>query len=103
VARSISEEDILQAIKEVMHPEIDRTLVELGMVKGLTLKNNEVTLTLALPFLGIPVPVKDYLTNSLRQAVMKLGVKVQIRVTEMSQDERLAFFAMRQERWKWIE
>lgn len=83
-----------------MHPEINRTLVELGMVKDITLKNNEVTLTLVLPFLGIPVSVKDYLMNSLRQAVMKLGAKIEVRVAEMNQEERLAFLAMEQESWK---
>jgi len=72
MTRNISEEDVHQAIGQVMHPEINRTLVELGMVKDIVLKDGEVTLTLALPFLGIPVSVKDYLTNSLRQAVMKL-------------------------------
>jgi len=38
--------------------------------------------------------------NSLRQAVMKLGAKVEIRVAELNQEERLAFLAMEQERWK---
>lgn len=97
---SISEEDVHQAIGQVMHPEINRTLVELGMVKDIVWKDDEVTLTLALPFLAIPVSIKDYLVNSLRQAVMKLGAKIQIRVAEMNQEERLAFLAMEQESWK---
>jgi len=100
MARNISEEDVHQAIGQVMHLEISRTLVELGMVKDITLEDNEVTLALVLPFLGIPVSVKDYLINSLRQAVMKLGAKVEIRVAEMNQEERLAFLAMEQESWK---
>jgi len=100
MARNISEEDVHQAIGQVLHPEINRTLVELGMVKDIVLKDDEVTLTLALPFLAIPVSIKDYLVNSLRQAVMKLGAKVQIRVAEMNQEERLAFLAMEQENWK---
>jgi len=100
MTKSISEEDVHQTIKQVMHPEINRTLVELGMVKDITLEDNEVTLALVLPFLGIPVSVKDYLINSLRQAVMKLGAKVEIRVAEMNQEERLAFLAMEQESWK---
>jgi metal-sulfur cluster biosynthetic enzyme len=100
MARNISEGDIYQAIGQVMHPEINRTLVELGMVKDIVLKDDEVTLTLVLPFLAIPVSIKNYLMNSLRQAVMKLGAKVEIRVAEMSQGERLAFLAMEQESWK---
>ena len=83
-----------------MHPEISRTLVELGMVKDIVLDNGGVTLTLMLPILGIPVTVKDYLVNSLRQAVTKLGAKVEVRIAEMNQEERLAFFTMEQESWK---
>ena len=100
MARNISEEDIHQAIRHVMHPEINRSLVELGMVKDIALKDDKVTLTLVLPFLAIPVSIKDYLVNSLRQAVMKLGAKIEVRVAEMNQEERLAFLAMEQENWK---
>jgi metal-sulfur cluster biosynthetic enzyme len=100
MTRNISEEDVHQAIGQVMHPEINRTLVELGMVKDIVLKDDEVTLTLVLPFLAIPVSIKNYLMNSLRQAVMKLGARVEIRVAEMNQEERLAFLAMEQESWK---
>jgi len=103
MTRNISEEDVHQAIGQVMHPEINRTLVELGMVKDIVWNDDEVTLTLTLPFLAIPVSIKDYLVNSLHQAATKLGAKVQIRVTEMNQDERLAFLAMEQEGWKGLE
>ena len=100
MSNNVSEEDVRQAIKQVMHPEIDRTLVELGMVKDITLKDNEVTLTLMLPLLSIPVSIKDHLTNSLRQAVMKLGAEVEVSVAEMNHEDQLAFLAMEQENWK---
>ena len=100
MARNISEADVRRAVGQVMHPQIDRSLVELGMVKDIVLDNGGVTLTLMLPILGIPVTVKDYLVNSLRQAVTKLGAKVEVRIAEMNQEERLAFFTMEQESWK---
>ena len=100
MAKNISEEDVHQAIGQVMHPEISRTLVELGMVKDIALKGDEVSLTLVLPFLGIPASIKDYLVNSLRQAVMKLGAKAEIKIAEMNQEERLAFLSMEQEGWR---
>lgn len=99
MTESISEEALHQAIGQLMHPAINHTLVELGMVKDMALKDNEATLTLALPFLTIPASIKDYLVNSLRQAVMKLGAEVDITVAEMSQEERRAFLAMEQESW----
>jgi len=100
MAKNISEEDVHQAIGRVMHPEISRTLVELCMVKDIVLRDDEVSLSLVLPFLGIPTSIKDYLVNSLRQAVMKLGAKAEIKIAEMNQEERLAFLAMEQEGWR---
>jgi hypothetical protein len=70
------------------------------MVKDIALKGDEVSLTLVLPLLGIPASIKDYLMNSLRQAVMKLGVRAEIKIAEMNQEERLAFLAMEQEGWR---
>jgi hypothetical protein len=58
------------------------------------------TLTLVLPFLGIPASIRDHLKNSLRQAVTKLGTKAEIRIAEMNQEERLTFLTMEQEGWK---
>jgi hypothetical protein len=36
------------------------------MVKDIALRDDEVTLTLVLPFIAIPASIKDYLVNSLR-------------------------------------
>ena len=100
MAKNISEGNTHHTIGPVMHPEINHTLVELGMVKDTALRNGEVALTLVLPFLGIPTSIKDYLVNSLRQGVMKLGANVEVRIAEMNEEERLAFLAMEQEGWK---
>jgi len=100
VAKNISEADVRRAVGQVMHPQIDRSLVELGMLNDIALKGNEIALTLVLPFLGIPIAVRDYLKNGLRQAVTKLGAKVEIRIAEMNQEQRSAFLAMEQESWK---
>jgi len=100
MAKNISEQDVHQAIGQVMHPEINRSLVELGMVKDVTLRDDKVSLSLVLPFLGIPASIKDYLVNSLRQALMKLGAKAEIKIAEMNREERLVFLAMEQEGWR---
>jgi len=100
MSKSISEEDVRQAIKQVMHPAINRSLTELGMVKDITLKDNKVSLTLALPLLAIPASIKDHLMNSLRRVVTELGAKIEISVAEMNQEERMAFLTMEQEGWK---
>jgi len=100
MAKNISSQDVQEAIGTVMHPAISRTLVELGMIKDIGLSGDEVRLTLALPILNIPAPVKDYLVNSLREAVAALGAQVKIEIAEMNEKERQAFLAMEQESWK---
>jgi metal-sulfur cluster biosynthetic enzyme len=100
VTRNISQEDVQRAVGQVMHPAISRSLVDLGMAKDITTEHGKVTLTLALPFLDIPVSIKDYLVNSLRKIVTDLGAEIEIRITGMNQEEREAFLAKEQESWK---
>jgi ATP-binding protein involved in chromosome partitioning len=97
---NISLEDVQEAIGKVTHPAISRTLVELGMIKDVRLHGTEAGLTLFLPILSIPAPVKDYLTNSLREAVAALGLQLEVEIAQMNDDERQAFLAMEQESWK---
>jgi len=97
VASNISKQEIHQAVAKVRHPEIDHTLVELGMIKDIAMEADRVILTMAVPFLGIPI--KDYLVHSLQEAVTKLGVEIEVKVTEMNQEERDAFMAMAREAW----
>ncbi|RLC62503.1 MAG: hypothetical protein DRI01_06765, partial [Chloroflexi bacterium] len=100
VASNISLGDVQQEVARVMHPAINRSLVDLGMVKDVALKDDVVTLTLVLPDLSIPASVKDHLVNSLRAAVAKLGPEVEVEITKMNEEERYNFLAMEQENWK---
>lgn len=100
MAKDISEEDVYRAVGQVVHPAISRSLVELGMVKDVTLGHGKVTLTLALPILGIPSSIKDYLVNGLRKAVVGLGAEVEVSIMQMNEEEIQAFLAMEQESWK---
>ena len=98
MAKNISGEEVRQALAEVIHPAIDRTLVELGIIKNITIRNNNVALTLLLPFPNIPI--KNYLVNSVHEAVVKLGVEVKIKIGQMNQKELQSFLAMEQKSWK---
>jgi len=96
----LSQPQIDQALSEVMHPEIDYSLVDLGMIENVSCKEDEVSLTLKLPFLG--VPVKDLLIESVREKLSDLNnsVTVQVHIERMSQEERGRFTKMARERWK---
>ena len=100
MAKEKSEEDIRQVVAEIKHPAIDRTLVDLGVVKEITVKGNKVLVTMALPFPGIPTQVRDYLVNSVVEQIKKLDVEVEVDVTIMNQEELQAFLDMEQESWK---
>jgi metal-sulfur cluster biosynthetic enzyme len=100
MVKNISLQDVQEAIGKVTHPAISRTLVDLGMIKDVGLHGSEARLTLVLPILSIPEPVKDYLVNSLREEVAALGVQLEVEITQMNEEERQAFLAMEQESWK---
>jgi len=96
----LSQPQIDQALSEVMHPEIDYSLVDLGMIANASCKDDEVSLTLKLPFLG--VPVKDLLIENVRKKLSDLdnSVAVRVNIEQMSQEERDRFAKMAREGWK---
>jgi ATP-binding protein involved in chromosome partitioning len=101
MTKSASEPEIRQALAEVRHPEIASTLVDLGMLKDIIVENKKVTLTLALPLMGIPTEVKDYLINSIHQALANLDASLEgdVKLAEMNPEERTKFLAMAKEGW----
>jgi len=98
MAKEISEKDVQGAIAQVKHPAIDRTLLELRIVKKIFVKDNKVTIIMAFPFPNIPIG--DYLVNSVREPIEKLGVEVEVEITAMDKEELERFLAMEQEGWK---
>lgn len=97
MANDISEEEVRQALAEVKYPEIDRTLVELGMIRDVAVEGNRVMLTMAMPFPGISI--KGLLVQSVREAVAKLGVEVEVKLTDVTQKERDTLLVMARQGW----
>ena len=95
MANHVSEEKVCRAVEQVKHPAIDRTLVDLGILKDITVNGRNVTITMVFPFAGIPI--EDQLVASVRAPIEKLGVKVEVEITVMSEKERRAFLTMEQE------
>jgi Mrp family chromosome partitioning ATPase len=87
----IAEEQVFGALRGVIHPEFERDLVELEMISRVTVEDDRITVTLALPF--IDVPVKGDLIRGVKEAVSEMDSTVQVEVdlVEMSQRERAAF------------
>ena len=74
----ITDKQVVDALREVTHPEIKRNLVELEMIRDVSVEDGSVTLTLALPFAGIPI--KDDLVRVVKGAVAKLDATLQVEV-----------------------
>ncbi len=89
----IDERQIRQRLRDVMHPELERDLVDLGMVRDITIDDASVVITLALPFKE--VSIKDDLVRATEKAITDYAphAGVSVRVIEMGQKERAAFMA----------
>jgi metal-sulfur cluster biosynthetic enzyme len=98
MAKTISENEIRNVIEEIKHAAINRSLVDLGIIKDVTIKNQKVRVKLAFPFANIPI--KDYLIMSVKVPLEKLGVQVEIETTVMSKEETQTFLETEAIYWK---
>ena len=87
----ITKKAVLGVLQSVMHPEIERNLIELGMIGDLDVEDGNVSLTVMLPFLD--APVKDELVKRVKHAIRALSseAEIQVGLGEMNQQERAAF------------
>lgn len=99
MTKNVSKKSVHKVLIEMMHPEINHNLVDLGMIKNVIARNNKVVLTLKLPFVN--VPIKEDLIRRIKEAITKLNadVKIEIKLAEMSQKERTKFMTMTREAW----
>jgi len=90
--------DATQAIANVMHPAIDRSLMGLGMIRDIALTGNTASLTLLLPFPGIPI--LSFLEKSLKESVKPMRIDLEIKIENMNQEEIQNFLTIEKEAWK---
>ena len=90
-------QDAEQALSKVMHPEINHSLVDLGMIKDIVCEEKKLSLTLYLPFLQ--VPIKDLLIKSIEEALSDLdnSIELQINAEQMTEKQRDDFMKMAKE------
>jgi Mrp family chromosome partitioning ATPase len=84
----VSKEQVLEALKQVIDPELHRDIVELGMIRDIGIRGKEVTVTIALT---VPnCPLRDKIAADAGQAVDALedGLIVEIALTAMTDQER---------------
>ncbi len=84
----VTPEQVRQALAKVQDPELQRNLVELGMVRDIRVEESRVHVTLALTSLACPL--KEQILTHTRLAVLSVpGVlDVEIELQEMTPEER---------------
>ena len=92
--------NIEKTLSKIIHPEINYSLVDLGMIEDMVYKEKHVLLTLKLPF--PQVPVKDLLIEIIKKMLSGLdsSIQVEINIEQMNQEERDNFTKMAKKGWK---
>ncbi|MFV9511623.1 Mrp/NBP35 family ATP-binding protein [Tepidibacillus sp. LV47] len=85
----ITKEQILEALKGVEDPEIHRSIVELDMVRNITIDGNKVSLEVVLTVPGCPLKVN--IQKEVEDAIKALGAQeVDVIFGSMTDEERAA-------------
>jgi ATP-binding protein involved in chromosome partitioning len=80
---------VLEALKGVKDPEIDRSLVELNMIRNIQIEGTTVSLDVILTIQGCPLKVK--IGEDVEDAIKALGAeKVHVTFGSMTDEERAA-------------
>ena len=83
----VTTEQITEALRPVEDPELRRSVVDLGMVRDVTINGEDVSVTIALTIAGCPL--KNELTTRVTSAVQGIGVaNVVVEFTVMTDEER---------------
>ena len=90
-----SVQHIKKILDEVQHPEINNSLVELGMIGFIEKKNGTITIELKIPFLE--VPIKQLLIDAIKNKLQPLPTTVVC--SEMDEEEKQKFFTLSKANW----
>jgi ATP-binding protein involved in chromosome partitioning len=83
----VNTEDVLNALKAVKDPDLQRDIVSLGFIKDLAVGDNRVSFTIQLTTPACPV--RDQLAAQAKQAVQALGVaNVEVRMSSQVTSSR---------------
>jgi ATP-binding protein involved in chromosome partitioning len=86
----VTEPSVIDALRPVQDPELHRSIVDLGMVKGVAIDGGSVQVQIALTVAGCPL--RNEITNRVTAAVLDLdgATSVDVGFTVMTDEERAA-------------
>lgn len=85
---TLTRDDVLKALSAVQDPELRRSIVELGMVRDVSVDDQRVAVTIALTVAGCPL--RNRIRAEAEQAVAAVagGRRVELSLTAMTDGER---------------
>ncbi len=88
----VTRETVLEALRQVKDPEINKSLVDLGMIRDVEISDSAVKVTVALTMAGCPL--KSRIKDDVSKAVQSVeGVShVEVVLTTMTSEERARLF-----------
>ncbi|MDI6859494.1 MAG: metal-sulfur cluster assembly factor [Methanocellales archaeon] len=74
--KMVSKDEVEEALKEVMDPELGVSLVDLNLIKDIAIEGDvvRIKMTLTSPF----CPLSGYIVNQVKEKVESLGVKAEV-------------------------
>lgn len=92
------QEKIIEDINLVMHPAINFSLVDLGIVKSINITETKTTVVFAFPFPNIPIA--EQLINSVSEHVLSNGTQFEHEIVLMTEQEKAKFMQLETDGWK---
>ena len=88
--QTITSRSVKNILRKAIHPELNKNLVELAMIRKVEIVTNKVIVTLAVPFLQ--VPIKDDLIKIIKDTIKKqFDNKTKVVAKEMNAKEKKVF------------
>jgi Mrp family chromosome partitioning ATPase len=84
----VTVDQVTEALRGVMDPELGRNIVELGMVRDVAVVDRQVSFTFALTTLACPL--RGQMVEEAKEAIARLddNLEVKVDITEMSEAEK---------------
>ncbi|MHA1674058.1 MAG: iron-sulfur cluster assembly protein [Promethearchaeota archaeon] len=96
----LSHENVMKILETVMHPMINASLLDLGIIKNVEIQDGEIHMVMAMPFSPIVENVKKMLIEASTQPLVDFDAKVKLRLTIMDESEKQKFLEIEKKNWR---
>ena len=91
---------IIEAIESVQHPAINASLTTLGILQDIDIEEGKVKATIVWPFDLVPPQIKQFITNSIKNAIKPFNMEFKYDERLMNDEEKEKFLALEKANWK---